>query len=333
MSNDVHAASWRAMGCSVDVVVVGGPSGLLDLARSSIDHLERRWSRFLPDSDLSRLNHAAGSPVHTDPATVVLLQAMLDGWRATGGLFDPTLLAPLVSLGYGASWHDPASVTSLPHGALLRGDLDALRIDPVQSIVTAPKGMCLDAGGIGKGLAGDLVVEALIDAGASGASVSIGGDVALRGRAPQPGGWLIGIADPLIAADTDIEVGQLTMVEGGVATSGTLRRRWQSAEGEPLHHLLDPATGRPARHARELVAATVIAGSAAWAEVWTKVVMVRGTDMLARLDEFGLGARVTYADATTAANEAWRSFECPVPGGSRQQGNDRVGDEIEMVEV
>jgi thiamine biosynthesis lipoprotein len=321
------------MGCSVDVVVVGGPSGLLDLARSSIDHLERRWSRFLPDSDLSRLNHAAGSPVHTDPATMVLLQAMLDGWRATGGLFDPTLLAPLVSLGYGASWHDPTSVTSLPHGALLRGDLDELLIDPAENIVTAPKGMCLDAGGIGKGLAADLVVDAVVAAGASGASVSIGGDVAVRGSAPQSGGWLIGIADPLIPADTDVEIGQLTMVEGGVATSGTLRRRWRGAEGEPVHHLLDPATGRPARHARELVAVTVVAGSAAWAEVWTKVVMVRGAATLARLDEFGLGARVTYADATTAANEAWSSFDCSLPSGSGQQWGDRFSDEVEMVEV
>jgi thiamine biosynthesis lipoprotein len=322
------------MGCSVDIVVVGGPLGLLDLARSSIDHLERRWSRFLPDSDISRLNHAAGSPVHTDPATVVLLEAMLDGWRATSGLFDPTLLAPLVSLGYGASWHDPAVVTSLPEGALLRGDLEALVVDPAQNIVTAPKGMCLDAGGIGKGLAADLVVGALIDAGAHGASVSIGGDVAVRGLAPQSGPWLIGISDPMIPADTDVEVGQLVMLEGGVATSGTLRRRWQGAEGQSLHHLLDPSTGRPTHHGRQLVAATVIAGSAAWAEVWTKAVMVRGTAMLAVLDELGLAARVTFADATTLTNRAWSSFELPMPlDESGEQWHDLAGDEVEMVEV
>ena len=300
------------MGCSVDVVVVGGRPGLLDLARTSIDHLERRWSRFLPESDISRLNHAAGSPVHTDPATVVLLQAMLDGWRTTSGLFDPTLLVPLVGLGYGASWHDPALVTSLPQGALLRGDLEALVIDPAQNVVIAPKGMCLDAGGIGKGLAADLAVGSLIDAGAQGASVSIGGDVAVKGLAPQPGGWLIGIADPMSPGDTDVEVGQLMMVEGGVATSGTLRRCWPGAEGESVHHLLDPSTGRPAHHGRELVAVTLIAGTAAWAEVWTKAVMVRGTAMLAVLDEFGLGARVAYADATTSTNQSWSSFECPM---------------------
>ncbi len=321
------------MGCSVDVVVVGGPPGLLDLARSSIDHLERRWSRFLPDSDISRLNHAAGSPVHTDPATVVLLQAMLEGWRSTGGVFDPTLLAPLVGLGYGASWHDPTRVTSLPHGALLRGDLEALDIDPTQNVVTAPPGMCLDAGGIGKGLAADLVADSLIDAGAQGASVSIGGDVAVRGDAPQPGGWLIGIADPMTAADTDVEVGQLAMAEGGVATSGTLRRRWLGADGESVHHLLDPSTGQPVHHTREVVAVTVIAGSAAWAEVWTKVVMVRGTAMLAVLDEFGLGALVTYADTTTSTNQAWSSFECSTLWDSGEQRDDLAGDEVEMVEV
>jgi thiamine biosynthesis lipoprotein len=299
------------MGCSVDVVVVGGSSGLLDLARSSIDYLERRWSRFLPDSDISRLNHAAGSSVHTDPATVVLLQSMLDGWRSTAGAFDPTLLAPLVGLGYAASWHDPAAVTSLPHGALLRGSLDDLVIDPLHSMVTAPRGMCLDAGGIGKGLAADLVAARLIDAGAGGSSVSIGGDVAVRGRAPQLGGWLIGITDPMIAGDTDVEVGQLMIVEGGVATSGTLRRRWRGEDGEALHHLLDPATGRPAHHANELVSVTVVAGSAAWAEIWTKAVMVRGTAVLDALDEYGLGASVTYTDATTATNRAWESFDCP----------------------
>ncbi|MGZ4739858.1 MAG: FAD:protein FMN transferase [Ilumatobacteraceae bacterium] len=322
------------MGCSVDAVIVGGPSGLLDLARTSIDHLERRWSRFLPDSDISRLNHAAGSPVHTDPATVVLLQAMLDGWRATSGRFDPTLLAPLVGLGYGASWHDPAVVTSLPQGASLRGDLEALVIDPVHNIVTTPKGMCLDAGGIGKGLAADLVVGELIAAGAQGASLSIGGDVAVRGVAPQSGAWLVGIADPMIPSDTDIEVGQLMMLEGGVATSGTLRRRWHSAHGESLHHLLDPSTGRPAHHSRELVAVTVIAGSAAWAEVWTKAVMVGGTTMLAVLDGLGLAARVTYADATNSTNRAWSSFELEMPSvGSGEQWRDLAGDEVEMVEI
>lgn len=313
------------MGCAVDVVVVGGSPRLLDLARTSIDHLERCWSRFLSESDISRLNHAAGSTVHVDPATMVLVQAMLDGWRATAGAFDPTLLVPLVGLGYGASWHDPSVVTSLPHAALLRGDLDQLAIDHERNVVRAPQGMCLDPGGIGKGLAADLVAGALVDAGADGASVSIGGDVAVRGAAPQAGGWVIGVANPV---HLDSEDCQLMMVGGGAATSGTLRRRWNSEDGEERHHLLDPATGRPAHHAREIVAVTVVAGTAAWAEVWTKAVMVRGAATMAVLDEYGLGARLSYADGATVTNWSWSTFDC-----SSQPWSDLIGNEVEMIEV
>jgi FAD:protein FMN transferase len=325
MTNEVHAASWPAMGCTVDVVIVGGSPDLLSLARTSIDHLERRWSRFKPDSDISRLNHAAGSTVHIDPATVVLLQAMVDGWRATSGAFDPTLLAPLVGLGYAASWNDPTSVTSLPNGALLRGDLNRLAMDAERCLATVPAGMCLDPGGIGKGLAADLVVEILLAAGASGASVSIGGDVSVRGAAPQDGGWLVGVADPM---NLDLENAQLTMVEGGVATSGTLRRCWNLGDGLPVHHLLDPVTGTSAHHGREIVAVTVVAGTAAWAEVWTKAVMVRGTAALAVLDEYGLGAQLTYADRSTVSNRSWSTFAV-----SGEQWDDLVGDEVEMIKV
>ena len=293
------------MGCSVEVLIVGGSPDLLDLARTSIDHLERCWSRFLPDSDISRLNHAAGSTVHIDPATVVLLGAMRDGWRATDGTFDPTLLAPLVGLGYSASWHDPATVTSLPHGATMRGDLDQLDLDAERCTARSPLGMCLDPGGIGKGLAADIVVGRLMEAGAVGASVSIGGDVAVRGAAPQPGGWLVGVSDPV---SLDIEIEQLRMLQGGVATSGTLRRCWHSDTGEAMHHLLDPQTGQPARHARQIVAVTVVAGTAAWAEVWTKAVMVRGAAMLDVLDGHGLAAQLMYADRSTQENQSWGSF-------------------------
>lgn len=313
------------MGCDVEVAIVGGPADLLEHARASIDHLERRWSRFLGDSDISRLNRAAGSTVHIDPATSVLLQAMVDGWRATAGAFDPTLLAPLVGLGYASSWNDPSTVTSLPPGALLRGDLAQLVIDPQRGTVNAPAGMCLDAGGIGKGLAADMVAAALIDAGALGASVSIGGDVAVRGTAPEPDGWRIGVAEP---TDLDTEAHQLLLLSGGIATSGTLRRRWLAPDGEEVHHLLDPATGRPTHHAGEIVAVTVVAGTAAWAEVWTKAVMVRGAAALPALDELGLGACITNANGATITNRSWSTFDC-----SAQQWDDLVGNEVEMIQV
>jgi thiamine biosynthesis lipoprotein len=198
-------------------------------------------------------------------------------------------------------------------------------IDGDRNLVTLPDGMCLDPGGIGKGLAADLVVGQLLALGAEGASVSIGGDVAVRGDAPQEGGWLIGVADPV---DNDREAGQLTMVAGGVATSGTLRRTWRTDDGEAVHHLLDPATGRSIHHQRQIVAVTVIAGTASWAEVWTKAAMVRGAAVLAELDELGLGAQLTSADGSGASNRSWSAFALP-----GEQRRDLPGDEVDMVKV
>jgi thiamine biosynthesis lipoprotein len=293
----------------------------------SIDHLERRWSRFLPHSDISRLNNGDGSAVHVDPATIELLQAMVDGWHATDGAFDPTLLVPLVGLGYAASWNDPSVVTSLRHASGPPGDLTMLSMDRTRNLASARPGVCLDAGGIGKGLAADMVVDYMIAAGARGASVSIGGDLAVKGVAPQDGGWLIGVAD---AVNADIETEQLTVIKGGVATSGTLLRSWRDDDGESIHHLLDPATREPIRHEREIASATVVAGTAAWAEVWTKALMVRGVAALSTCEARGLAAKVTFADRSTVANRAWSTF-----GGSAsaEERGDLRGDVVEMVEV
>lgn len=297
------------MGCAVEIEVVGGDEALLALARRLIDDLERHWSRFLPASDVSRLNAARGAPVAVDPSTLALLEAMVHGFIATDGAFDPTLLAPLVGLGYAASWHDSSAITSVPAGSTLSGRIDEVAIDAVASVAQLPVGTIIDAGGIGKGLAADRVVAALLTAGAQGAMVNIGGDLVVAGDGPANGDWLIGVAD---AHDPEIEVVQLALGDGGVATSGTFRRAWTAGDGTPVHHLLDPATGRPTAGRAEslaVVQSTVVAGSGMWAEVFTKSVMVGGTAALARLDELGLGARAVLADGSVQCNARWATYQ------------------------
>jgi len=291
------------MGCAVEVEVIGGEPSCLAVARRRIEHLERCWSRFLPDSDVSRLNAAQGAPVAVDPSTIALLEAMVHGFIATDGAFDPTLLAPLVGLGYAASWHDPSAVTSVPAGTAMRGRIDQVAVDADSAVARLPVGTVVDAGGIGKGMAADIVVAALLAGGAAGAMVSIGGDLFVAGTGPASGDWLIGVADPL---DPATEVLQLALAEGGVATSGTLRRRWISPDGTPVHHLLDPATAQPAGTGRlPVVQASVLAGSAMWAEVFTKAVLLGGTTSVERLHGFGLGARAVLADGAIITNRSW----------------------------
>jgi thiamine biosynthesis lipoprotein len=291
------------MGCAAEVEVIGGDASHLELARRRLAHLEHRWSRFIADSDISRLNAAQGAPVSIDPSTVVLLDAMVHGHHATDGAFDPTVLATVVRLGYAASRHDPALRVDVPAGTARRGDvtgIEVVRDDRVVdgaaigiNVARLPAGTALDAGGIGKGLAADLVVHELLSAGAHGAMVSVGGDLRVGGHGPNDGDWVIAVHDD------DGIVDHVCLHDGGVATSGT------------VHHQVDPAQGDAAivtdRSAR-LVQATVVGGSAMWAEVCATWVMVRGIEALDHLERLSLGVRLQFADGTLRTTQSWHRF-------------------------
>lgn len=310
MSFAVRRDEFCAMGCAVQLEVVGDDETSVvagvTRARDLIAEFERAWSRFLPDSDISRLNAAQGALVTVRPTTIDLLHSMVQGFAATEGCFDPTLLAPLVALGYDASWVDPRAVTSLPAAVAWRGGVAGIAVDAVASVAQLPSGTVLDAGGIGKGLAADMVVAALMHAGLAGAMVSIGGDLRVAGVGPHEGGWVIGVADAFDASGSGGDVLRLSLANAGVATSGTVRRAWNDADGVSVNHLLDPATGRPLQ---ETVQATVVAGTAAWAEVYTKLLMVRGREALETLESLGLGGRLVLVDGTAHCNSSWLSLE------------------------
>ena len=87
-------ARFHAMGSDAHVIVVADadPAGLLDRAQRRIEQLEQRWSRFLPDSEVSRLSRNAGAPVLVSADTVLLVRRSIEAWHLTGGSFDPTVL-------------------------------------------------------------------------------------------------------------------------------------------------------------------------------------------------------------------------------------------------
>src|SRR3954470_5699716 len=87
---------FRAMGSDAHVIVVGGPAGLAEAAKQRVDDLERRWSRFLPDSEVSLLNARAGLATTVSTETVELVRRAVEAWRLSGGGFDPTLLGAII---------------------------------------------------------------------------------------------------------------------------------------------------------------------------------------------------------------------------------------------
>jgi thiamine biosynthesis lipoprotein len=267
---------FAVMGSTAHVVVVADdPAPLLGRAWTRLADLEARWSRFRGDSEISALNAAAGRPVLVSADTVALVSRSVDGWRRTGGLFDPTVHAALVGLGYD---RDLPLVQAAPTAAVVRTGpapgCSGIDVDPVASTVRLPPGVAVDPGGIGKGLAADLVAAELLAAGAAGCLVNVGGDLRAVGEPPTEAGWVVTVPDP---AHPSEELLRAALPEGGVATSSRLDRRWQVGETE-VHHLIDPATGAPAEG--EVVAATVFAARAWEAEVLVKAVTVGGTSGL-----------------------------------------------------
>jgi thiamine biosynthesis lipoprotein len=297
------------MSCRATVVVTdadGGasPQHLADLTIARLAELEQRWSRFLPTSELTALNDACGAPLAVSADTVELVNRLVQAWHLTDGAFDPTLLGTLVELGYAASRDDATLRTSLHPSVIRRGRPEDVLVDATAGVVQLPAGTVLDPGGLGKGLAADIVVAELLAAGATGALVEIGGDLRAAGESPDGGGWLIDVDTA-----TDARV-HLRIADGAVATSTSRLRTW-SADGETRHHLIDPATLRPS--ARTAVSCTVVAGSGAWAEAFTKVAFAHDpADAIERLERLGLAASVTVAGGASTGRlttSSWQLFQ------------------------
>ena len=275
------------------VVVVHPENSLHDLARRRLQDLERKWSRFREDSDVSRLNAARDRPVAVSPDTLHLLRRSIRAWRLTRGAFDPSVLDALVAWGYDRDLPSVRGPLAPPPDARAAG-LGGVRVDDVAGTVCLG-GAGFDPGGIGKGLAADLVATELVAAGASGALVGVGGDLRVAGEGPD-GQWTVGVEDPA-APTTDLC--RLSITSGGLATSGDRRRRWTAA-GTTVHHLIDPETGRPAPS--PLAGASVLAGEAWWADALTKAVLVGGVD-IAALADFGASGIARTRDGRITGTE------------------------------
>lgn len=295
------------MGTTAHVLVVAADERdeqrLLDRAQARIDNLEQRWSRFIPTSELCRLNAAAGRLAVVSDLTFEVVARAVDAWFLTEGRFDPTILPALRSAGYDRSFElvldDLAGSTTTAAPRLAPGCAE-IRLTPSVNGITLPVGVELDLGGIGKGYAADFVSEELIAAGAQGALVSIGGDLRCIGTPPWDEGWLVDVDD---AFDADATARRLVLQEGAVVTTTRTKRAWS----KDSHHIIDPVTGRPAHTG--LAAVTVLSGEAWWGEVFATAAFLAGPDEApAVLERAGVTGLLTFDDGTTRHTETLEAF-------------------------
>jgi FAD:protein FMN transferase len=243
-------------------------------ARRSLERWHEQFSRFLPGSELSRLNDDPREEVPVSALLARLVAAIGMAGRSSHGLVDATLLARLEAAGYERDLGEPLELAQALALAPARRPARAnpapgwqrLEVDLRSGIVRRPPGLRIDSGGIAKGLFADVLAAGL--AKHRSFAVDCAGDVALGGCSDAV--RQIHVESPL---DRSV-LHTFELAAGGVATSGIARRSWLDERGRPSHHLLDPATGRPAFTG--IVQATALAPSALEAEIRAKCALLAG---------------------------------------------------------
>lgn len=239
-------------------------------ARARLLEWHDRFSRFLPTSELSRLNADPCAAVPVSETMARLIEAIAEAGELTGGLVDGTLAGEIEAAGYrsdlGASLPLRLALRLAPARRPAGGGSGwrALRME--DGVVHRAPGVKIDSGGLAKGLFADLIADELDGTFA----IDCGGDLRIGGAARE-----IHVADPFGGPPLHT----FTLAGAGVATSGIGRRSWLGPDGRPAHHLLDPATGRPAFTG--VVQATAIAPTALEAEVRAKAAVLAGPERAA----------------------------------------------------
>ena len=272
-------ATFDCFGCWC-AAFVSGPGGAgpaqaaVAMVRRRLQAWHARFSRFLPDSELSLLNGNPAAELRVSPLMARLAQAVHMAGSLTGGLVDATLIDQIETAGYATELCKPLELARAlelaPERRPASGSRSAgwrrIAVDAAASTLERPPGVKLDSGGLGQGLFAAVLGEAL--AGHRAFAVNCGGDVAIGGAAGLT--RAINVESPFDGSVLHTFERRRT----GVATSGIGRRSWLDRSGSPAHHLLDPATGKPAFTG--VVQVTALAPSALMAEVYAKAAILSG---------------------------------------------------------
>ena len=299
----IRTRSWDAIGTSVRLVVSDGD---VHAARAAVaglvDEVDRTYSRFRPDSELSLVNTHATETVTLSPLLALATETALRGALLTDGLVDPTVGRHMRLIGYN---DDFARIRGRTERIMLRlepvAGWRALQFDAARRALRLPRGVELDLGSTGKALAADLAANAALRAiGSGGVLVSLGGDIAVAGE-PPAGGWSV-----LVSEDSHTPVDSpgetISIRDGAVATSSTTVRRWTRG-GVDLHHIVDPRTGLPAESKWRTV--SVVAATCVDANIAATAALIRGADAPEWLDGLGLAARLVAEDGAVTRVGGW----------------------------
>lgn len=265
--------------CAMGTVMTHKAFGLnakdsLEAVRREVARIEGLLSRFVPDSEISRVNGSAGiKSEKVSRETYEVLSKAVEFSRCFPGCFDVTI-APLVAL-----WHTAKETLAQPDASSIK---QVLPVVNYRDLILNPReitaglrsgGQSVDLGGIGKGFAGDRIVDVFRRFGISSACSNLGGNVVTLGAKPDGSPWQIGIQHP---RQENNLIGSVSVVNQTVVTSGDYQRYFTDSQGKRHHHILDPTTGYPAESG--LISVSIVAGESVAADPLSTMVFVAGME-------------------------------------------------------
>jgi len=256
-----------------------------DAVFARIHEIEQRMSAFLPDSDISRINAAAGiAPVQVYDDVFNIIQRAVKFAELSGGAFDPTV-GPITAL-WGVTGDNPRVPSQQELDAVLPlVNWRYIELDEhARTVFLSRRGMSLDLGAIAKGYAADEAAHIIREAGLARALIDLGGNVITHGVNLAGVPWRVGLQNPLG------ERGEFVGITSGwdmtVVTSG-VNERYFIEEGERYHHIFSPFTGRPATTG--LLSTTIVTDASMDADALSTAIFVlgyeKGSEMLAPLED------------------------------------------------
>ena len=246
-----------------------GQDVLLDKATAELKNVERKFSNYLPESEISKINRMAGIDyVSVSEEVSGLIKTALKISRQSEGAFDPTV-GPLLE-----AWGFKKHIALFPSDEKIREVLNLTDWDKVVvesgKVKLLKKGMELDLGGIAKGYAVDKAVSMLKSSGIDNAIVEAGGDLYCLGSGVDSKGWKIGIRDP---RNDNVIIAAINITDKGVATSGNYENYFMH-KGVRFSHIIDPRTGYPVQGSAASV--TVVSSECAVSDAWATALSVLG---------------------------------------------------------
>lgn len=284
MQHSMPHAVQQAMGTLMTHRVIG-PNAAECLAAvcAEVERIEALFSRFSPDSDISRINRSAGQQSERISAeTYAVLAEAIEFSRVCPGCFDITI-EPLVAL-----WNCAQATGQPPEAASIRRAL--AQVDTRDLILNLGEGTArlrrsgqsVDLGGIGKGYAGDRILEIYGRFGIPSAWSNLGGNVVTYGAKPDGSPWDIGIQHP---RRENALLGAVAAVGKTVVTSGDYQRYFTDRQGMRHHHILNPMSGTPSDSG--LISVSVVSACSLAADVLSTILFVAGLEKGQRiLDNF-----------------------------------------------